>query len=130
AEMPYTLAVSALSDVLEAGRDVELKIDLIDPVGLPVRDLAIVHEKPLHLIVVSHDLSWYTHEHPQQQADGSFTAVLAFPRPGEYTLFADFTPRGKPSQSPSSRLAIAGRIPGDAPAPAPLADDTGDIKEV
>jgi hypothetical protein len=35
--------------------------------------LEVEHEKKIHLIVVSEDLSWFSHIHPEYQTDGSFT---------------------------------------------------------
>lgn len=66
--------------------------------GHVVRDLARVHEYLMHLIVVSDDLSFFDHVHPQQQEDGSFTLSYTFPRDGKYLLFADVTPSGARSQ--------------------------------
>src|SRR5205807_5720588 len=62
------------------------------------RDLAIVHEHPLHLIVVSSDLTFFDHVHPTPQPDGSLAIDYAFPKAGRYVLFADITPKGDRSQ--------------------------------
>ena len=62
-----------------------------------VRDLAVVHEKRLHLFIVSRDLDYFAHVHPQQQPDGSFLLQHELPR-GEYMLIADFLPQGGTSQ--------------------------------
>lgn len=63
-----------------------------------LHDLAVVHTKLLHLIVVSQDLTVFDHVHPIQQPDGSFTLDYEFPRNGDFLLFADVTPIGKRSQ--------------------------------
>jgi YHS domain-containing protein len=52
-----------------------------------------VHEKLMHLIVVSSDLSYFSHEHPKLGADGRFRLRRTFPGAGQYWLFADFTPQ-------------------------------------
>jgi Heavy metal binding domain len=57
----------------------------------PVTAFATVHERPLHLFIVSRDLSHFAHEHPAQKADGSFELEYNLP-PGEYVLIADFVP--------------------------------------
>jgi hypothetical protein len=59
--------------------------------GETVKDLKIVHEKPIHLLVVSVDLSEFYHLHPELQADGSFKTPFAFAHGGKYKLFADIT---------------------------------------
>ncbi len=70
--------------------------------------LQVIHEKKLHLIVVSKDLAYFEHIHPEYQADGSYQIkVLAKDQPytigkghnetyfnngGDYMLFADYAP--------------------------------------
>ncbi|HSZ56360.1 MAG TPA: DUF2231 domain-containing protein [Tepidisphaeraceae bacterium] len=66
--------------------------------GHTLRDLALVHEHLLHLIVVSQDLSFFDHIHPLMQADGALSITYAFPHAGHFLLFADITPRGQRSQ--------------------------------
>jgi hypothetical protein len=61
------------------------------PDGRPVTRFALVHDKPLHLIVVRHDLTGFRHVHPTMAADGTWTDPLALPAPGPYRAFADFT---------------------------------------
>jgi hypothetical protein len=61
--------------------------------GEILEDLAIVHEKPMHLIIVSEDLSEFNHIHPIPQDDGTLQVKFAFPNGGKYRLYADFTPK-------------------------------------
>jgi hypothetical protein len=61
------------------------------PDGAPVTRYAIVHDKPLHLIVVRRDLSGYRHLHPVMAPDGTWTVALTLTAPGPYRAFADFT---------------------------------------
>jgi hypothetical protein len=72
--------------------------------------LDLQHEKKIHLIVVSEDLSYFEHIHPDYQPDGSYgIKVLAkgqnytngpgksetrFDHCGNYVLFADYKPTG------------------------------------
>jgi len=78
---------------------------------------ATVHERLLHLFIVSRDLSHFAHLHPDPQPDGSFVMKEAVP-PGEYMLFADFLPNGGSSQmvprafiSPGARAAVPEQPP-------------------
>jgi hypothetical protein len=56
--------------------------------------LDIEHEKKIHLILVSDDLSWFDHIHPEYNPDGSYTVQTKFPAPGKYKAFADYKPTG------------------------------------
>jgi len=66
--------------------------------GQVVHDLAMVHERVLHLIVASDDLTYFDHVHPVHQADGSLMLSYHFPKDGSYLLFADMTPRADRNQ--------------------------------
>jgi Heavy metal binding domain len=67
-----------------------LAITVKDPkTGKPVKDFEVVHEKQLHLFVLSSDLEYFAHIHPQ---DGKID--LDLPHPGNYKLLADFYPKG------------------------------------
>lgn len=90
----------------------EEQIDLIFTVknsrGEAVRDLQIVHEKPMHLIVVSEDLAEFYHLHPEPQRDGTLKASFAFKNGGKYKLYADFTPKDAKQTVKISELTVAG----------------------
>lgn len=70
--------------------------------------LDVVHDKKIHLIIVSKDLSWFDHIHPEYNADGSYTVAEKFPAAGEYTLFADYTPTGGVHQIEKINLTVSG----------------------
>lgn len=76
-----------------------------------VKDFDIAHEQVFHLILVSKDLGWFLHEHPEQQADGTFTYTQTFPAGGDYKLFADVAPKGAGSQVLATPLKVAGAKP-------------------
>lgn len=59
-----------------------------------LKDLQIVHEMPMHLLMVSSDLSWFAHEHPEAKPDGSYELAYKFPRADNYLFFSDVTPQG------------------------------------
>jgi len=121
-QVPYTANVAPSPMPIQPGAKTDLTIRLVDPLGNIVKldQLEIVHEEPLHLLMVSSDLSWYAHEHPAPQPDGTFKLPgFVFPAPGEYTLYHDYTPKGKPQQVPQFKLKLAG----EAPAPKPLVED-------
>ena len=78
---------------IQAGQPATLAFTVKDKQGGVVKDLQIVHEKPMHLLVVSKDLAEFYHIHPEQSADGSYRVEHTFPNGGEYKLYADFTPK-------------------------------------
>jgi hypothetical protein len=99
---------SAPDRPIPASSDVDLSFRLATPDGGAVKDLEVVHEKLLHLLMVSDDLSWFAHEHPSIQPDGSFTLRTRFPHGGAYTLFHDFTTSHAGMQVVPVELAVAG----------------------
>lgn len=76
-----------------------------------VKEFDVAHTKPFHLIIVSKDLGWFVHEHPEPQADGTFTLNQVFPAGGEYRLFADVAPKGTGSNVLLTTLKVAGDAP-------------------
>ncbi|MFC0211815.1 hypothetical protein ACFFK0_04985 [Paenibacillus chartarius] len=62
--------------------------------GNPIESFDITHEKLLHLIIVSKDLSYFQHIHPEYKGQGVFEIENEFPSGGEYRLIADFKPTG------------------------------------
>ncbi len=78
---------------IKAGTPVLLSFTVKDKAGAIVKDLPIVHEKPMHLLIVSKDLAEFYHVHPEQSADGSYRVSHLFANGGEYKFYADFTPK-------------------------------------
>ncbi len=78
----------------QAGQPTTLTFTVKDQNGSTVKDLQIVHEKQMHLLIVSKDLAEFYHVHPEQSADGSYKVIHTFPNGGDYKLYADFTPQG------------------------------------
>lgn len=78
----------------QAGNDSEMTFVVKDKNGVQVKDFEVVHEKKMHLIAVSEDLSEFQHLHPELQADGSFKVKYAFPHGGRFLLYPDVTPVG------------------------------------
>jgi uncharacterized membrane protein len=76
--------------------------------GETVRDLLVVHEHLLHLIIVSDDLSFFDHVHPVRQTDGTFTIDYKFPHGSSFLLFADITPPGERAQVFRLPVTVAG----------------------
>jgi hypothetical protein len=58
-------------------------------------DLPIQHQRPMHLITVSKDLSQFQHIHPVMGTDGAYSAEPIFPVGGTQILFDEFAPNGQ-----------------------------------
>lgn len=121
----YTVDVKP-AEALQAGKSTTIVFTIKDPQGQTVKTLETVHEKIMHLLMVSKDLSWYSHEHPQMQADGTFKLTFAFPAPGDYVLYHDFTPPAVGQQV----VQVPITVPGKAAAPVALVVDSDKLKQV
>jgi hypothetical protein len=76
--------------------------------GDVIRRFETVHERVFHLFILSRDLSYFAHVHPQLRADGRLDADIVVPRPGAYQLIADFVPSGGPPQLIQRAVVTAG----------------------
>lgn len=93
---------------VKAGEQTELSFTVKNDKGEIVKDLPIVHEKPMHLLVVSDDLAEYYHIHPDPQADGSYKVPFTFTNGGNFKLYADFTPKDSPQVVENFMLKVSG----------------------
>lgn len=106
----YPLEVSCQPELALPGKPIELTFRVLNPdTGKVVNDFAIVHEKLMHLFVVSENLEFFAHEHPVPQKDGSFTLSLTLPYGGMYRLLADFYPSGSVPQLAVTTLFLKGQ---------------------
>ena len=96
------------SAVPEAGRPSELTLRLKDQEGRPIVRLETVHQKKLHFLIMSRDLDFFAHEHPELKDGGELTLTFTFPRAGEYVLFGDYKPEGGRSTVSSARISVQG----------------------
>jgi len=85
---------------------VRLKIARED--STPIEAFDVTHEKLLHLIVVSKDLSYFNHIHPEYKGGGVFEVKNDFPAGGEYRMIADFKPSGGDSMTKMAWVQVDG----------------------
>jgi hypothetical protein len=97
ADFDMRLETTPSGNAIVAGKPVLLSFIPLHN-GQLFRDLLVVHEHLLHLIITSTDLSYFDHVHPMLQSDGSLQLSYTFTRPGNFLLFADITPAGRRSQ--------------------------------
>ncbi|MEU7848970.1 copper resistance protein CopC [Micromonospora parva] len=74
-----------------AGVRADYRFRIVGTDRQPATRFAVVHDKPLHLIVVGRDLSGYQHLHPTMAPDGTWSVPLTLARPGGYRVYADFS---------------------------------------
>jgi len=105
----YPTKFSFVPPQIPANRDIRLEIRVAHPkTGLPVQHFQIVHEKFIHLFIVSEDLEYFAHVHPDLGPGGVFRLDTRLPKPGTYKLLADFLPEGGTPQLVSGVITTAG----------------------
>ncbi|WP_028401570.1 hypothetical protein [Ectobacillus panaciterrae] len=104
----------------------QLTITIKDNNGKPISEFDVNHEKQMHLIVVSKDLSQYQHIHPTYKGNGVFTVPVTFPQGGPFQLIADFVPKGQSDTVQMHEVSVKG----NKPAPVSLTPDKALVKTV
>jgi hypothetical protein len=94
--------------------------------GAPVRDLVVVHERPLHIFVIGRDLEHFAHVHPDSVAPGLFQLDHEA-APGEYVVIADFLPSDGTAQLVHRAVVTPGFAGRLRLVPPPLAVDVPDM---
>ncbi|PES96864.1 hypothetical protein CN510_14740, partial [Priestia megaterium] len=102
----------------------QLTITIKDNKGKPISEFEVNHEKKMHLIVASKDLSKYQHIHPTYKGKGVFTVPVTFTQGGSFQLIADFVPKG---QSDTVQMHTVS-VKGNTPAPVSLTPDKTLVK--
>jgi len=106
-EYPLRLAVRPSAPKPE--QDLQLAFTVFDPkTGKLVADFQTMHEKLYHLFIVSQDLQYFRHAHPELGADGTFHFNTVLPKPGMYRILSDFYPTGGTPQLIVKTLLLPG----------------------
>lgn len=111
------------AEQFEANRPVRLTLAFRDARGRAVRFLEQVHEKPVHLIVISKDMVEFDHIHPEPVPGDALSVTHTFARAGDYLVYADYTAPGEPPAI--ARFSV--HVGGAAGQPVPLHRDP-DVK--
>ncbi|GIP37368.1 hypothetical protein J31TS4_06480 [Paenibacillus sp. J31TS4] len=104
-----------------SGEPAMIRLKLVRADGTPIEAFEEHHEKLLHLIVVSRDLSAFAHLHPVYRGEGVFEVEHVFPSGGTYRFIADFKPVGGDAISKLGWVQVVGN---DAPASSALREST------
>jgi hypothetical protein len=54
--------------------------------------LETIHERKVHLIIVSDDLEYFDHIHPVEMNNGTYAVEFVLPSGGKYKLYAEYKP--------------------------------------
>ncbi|CAM5430132.1 hypothetical protein SALBM311S_06995 [Streptomyces alboniger] len=103
----YTLDLK--TQRLQADKKTQLRFAVVrDSTGRQVSLYEREHDKELHLILASRDLTTYRHLHPTRAADGTWSTPVNLPEAGGYRVFADFKPKGGEGLTLGADLAVSG----------------------
>lgn len=95
AKSPVSLTLKSATPA-EKDRETEFTLTMRTASGKAIapEDLLVAHTQKLHLLVVDPTLQDYQHVHPEPSSwkSGDWKFKLTPNRPGEYLVFADFTP--------------------------------------
>jgi hypothetical protein len=105
----YRLDMETVPAVPQAGEKLTVTFKVFHPgTGDPIKNFELVHDKPYHLFVISQDMEFFQHIHPQQTEEGTWSIDVTLPKPGYYELLSDFVPSGGSSQFLRRALVTAG----------------------
>ena len=122
----YRLVPESTSFV--AGRQQPFRFRITGPTEATVTTYAVLHDKPLHLIVVRRDLTGYQHLHPTMAPDGTWSVPLTLAQPGAWRAFADFAATNQGGGQTPSTLGVDLTAGGDyRPRPLPAAQQTATV---
>jgi len=104
------------------GERVRLRFTVIDPkTSQPAREFELIHERVMHLFLISEDLEHFAHEHPVAVAPGVFEIDWTFVSGGMWRVLLDFYPSHATPQLVSRTILM----PGGSLEPPPLRADAG-----
>ena len=105
----YSVELTTVPAAVKAGQPATLFFTVRHPgTGALITTYELVHEKRYHLFVVSSDMEFFEHIHPEQQRDGRWSIEVTLPKPGDYHLLSDFLPTGGSPQFVGRTLETAG----------------------
>ncbi|SFX60584.1 hypothetical protein SAMN04487866_11371 [Thermoactinomyces sp. DSM 45891] len=88
----------------------EINIKVKEHSGKAVPEFKVNHEKLLHLIIVSEDLSYFDHVHPEYKGNGEFTIQTQVPKAGKYKLIADYIPKDGAQTTQTYKFTVQGDV--------------------
>ena len=122
----YPVAVTMVPPQPKPGQKVRLRFSISDPkTAKPVTEFDLIHERVLHLFLISDDLQQFAHEHPEAVGPGVFEIDWTFVRGGMWRVLLDFYPTHATPQLISRSILLGGaelRVP-------ELQSDSGQLRK-
>jgi hypothetical protein len=117
-DLPRGLAVAeagyrfvAESTTFASHTPAEFAFRIVDDEGIAVTTFQELHERSLHLIVLSRNLVDYWHLHPAMDSAGEWRVELPALAAGSYRVFADFQPVGAANLTLGTDIIVPGDVP-------------------
>jgi len=105
----YKLEFRTIPPVVVAGQKATLRFKISHPgFNAVIEKFEVVHDRKYHVFVISQDMDYFQHIHPEQRPDGTWTIDVTLPKPGYYKVLSDFLPAGGSTQFIARPLVTAG----------------------
>lgn len=105
----YGLDFTTVPELVKPGQDVKLFFRMLRPdSGEVITKFETVHDRQFHLFVISQDMEYFQHIHPEEAPDGTWSIDVNLPKPGYYKVLSDFMPSGGAPQFIARPLVTAG----------------------
>jgi hypothetical protein len=105
----YALDFTTVPAIVRAGQNIKLFFRITHPgSGEKITKFETVHDRQYHLFVISQDMEFFQHIHPEEGADGTWSIEARLPKPGYYKILSDFMPSGGAPQFIARPLVTAG----------------------
>jgi hypothetical protein len=105
----YRLEFRTIPPVVVAGQKATLLFKISHPsFDAVIQKFEVVHDRQYHLFVISQNMEYFQHIHPQQRPDGIWAIDLTLPRAGYYKVLSDFLPVGGSTQFIARPLVTSG----------------------
>lgn len=105
----YRLRVDVLPRAPQTTSTTSMRLHLFHPkTNQRVESFEEIHEKRMHLFLISEDLRYFAHEHPESEPGGTFLLHTRLPLPGFYRILTDCFPTGGTPQLLAAPLFVGG----------------------
>lgn len=124
-EVGYTLSDVTLPETAGEPGEVGFRIQAYD--GSVLRRFLTEQTKQMHLYLIRTDLAVYRHLHPTMADDGTWTAPVTLPEPGDYRVVTEFVAEDEGGNGDQVMLGKTAAIAGDW---TPQVPERADLPEV